>query len=70
MLRTIGLILQTLWAICTIAAGTFVGRALGLQWIGWIGGIVFGLIGLGVGAVAAIYPLETIGYIIDGLDAL
>ncbi|UFZ01445.1 hypothetical protein LQG66_19145 [Bradyrhizobium ontarionense] len=67
MLRTIGHILQTLWAICTLAIGTSLGAALGFHWIGWIGAVVFGLIGLGVGALAAAFPLETIALIVDGL---
>ena len=55
MLRTIGHILHAIWAVCAIAAGTFVGAALGLHSGGWIG------------AVAAAFPLQTIATIIEGL---
>ncbi|WP_257166436.1 hypothetical protein [Bradyrhizobium sp. SRS-191] len=67
MLRTIGLILHALWAVCAMAAGAFAGVAIGLQSSGWIGAVVLGLVGLVVGALAAAFPLETIALILEGL---
>ncbi|WP_315753271.1 MULTISPECIES: hypothetical protein [unclassified Bradyrhizobium] len=67
MLRTIGLILHTLWAVCAMATGTFAGVAVGLHLGGWIGAVVLGVIGLTVGALAAAFPLETIALILGGL---
>ncbi|WP_434888701.1 hypothetical protein [Bradyrhizobium sp. HKCCYLS2038] len=67
MLRTIGLILHTVWAVCAMAAGTFAGAALGLHTGGWIGAVVLGLVGLVIGALAAAFPLETISLILEGL---
>ncbi|XUM24274.1 hypothetical protein ACRAVF_14335 [Bradyrhizobium oligotrophicum S58] len=67
MLRTIGLILHTLWVICTLATGAFVGAAVGFHSGGWIGAIVLGLVGLCIGAVAAAFPLETIATLFGGL---
>ncbi|MGJ5080928.1 hypothetical protein [Bradyrhizobium sp. HKCCYLS3013] len=67
MLRTIGLILHTLWAICTLATGAFVGATVGFHSGGWIGAVVLGLVGLVIGAVVAALPLEAIALIIEGL---
>ncbi|MGJ5092317.1 hypothetical protein ACQR18_09585 [Bradyrhizobium oligotrophicum] len=67
MLRTIGLILHTLWAVCAMATGTFVGVAVGLHSSGWIGAVVLGVVGLVIGALAAAFPLETIAMILEGL---
>ena len=67
MLRTIWHILHAIWAVCAIAAGTFVGAALGLHSGGWIGAVVLGAVGLVIGAVAAAFPLQTIATIIEGL---
>lgn len=67
MLTTIGRILHAFWAICTLAIGASLGAAVGFHWIGWIGAIVFGLIGLGIGALAAAFPLETIVVLLEGL---
>ncbi|WP_316225848.1 hypothetical protein [Bradyrhizobium sp. SZCCHNS3052] len=67
MLRTIGLILHTLWAICTLATGAFVGATVGFHSGGWIGSVVLGLVGLVIGAVAAALPLQAIALILGGL---
>ena len=67
MLRTIGLVLHSIWAICTLAAGACLGAFLGFHTGGWIGAIFLGLIGLCIGAVAAAFPLEAIALILDGL---
>ncbi|WP_315734396.1 MULTISPECIES: hypothetical protein [unclassified Bradyrhizobium] len=67
MLRTIGLILHTLWAICTLGTGAFVGAAVGFHYHGWIGAIVLGVVGLGIGGLAAAFPLQTIATLLEGL---
>ncbi|MGJ4908511.1 hypothetical protein [Bradyrhizobium sp. HKCCYLS2033] len=67
MLRTIGVILHTLWAICTLATGAVVGATVGFHSGGWIGAVVLGVVGLVIGAVAAALPLETLALILEGL---
>ncbi|WP_315804788.1 MULTISPECIES: hypothetical protein [unclassified Bradyrhizobium] len=67
MLRTIGLILHTLWALCTLATGALAGATVGFHSGGWIAAVVLGLVGLVIGAVAAALPLETIALILEGL---
>ncbi|CCD89115.1 hypothetical protein BRAD285_0653 [Bradyrhizobium sp. ORS 285] len=67
MLKAIGLIVHTIWAVCAMATGTFVGVAVGLHSGGWIGAVALGIVGLIIGALAAAFPLETIGLILEGL---
>jgi hypothetical protein len=48
---------QVIWAVALIALGTSVGALYGWEHHGWLGAIVLGTIGFGVGALFASSPL-------------
>lgn len=67
MFEKIKLVVHAIWAACAFTIGTIAGAAIGHQWHGVIGAIALGFVGLSIGAVAAAFPLECIGAILEGL---
>jgi len=56
-LKIVVQVIQVIWAVACITLGTAVGAFHGWEHNGWLGAIVLGTIGLGVGAFVASSPL-------------
>ena len=56
MVKLIKIVVQLLWAGSMIALGTCLGAFVGWTNHGWVGAIVTGVIGFGVGAFLACSP--------------
>ena len=56
MIKALKILVQVIWAVALITLGTAVGALYGWEHQGWLGAIVLGTIGLGVGAVVASSP--------------
>lgn len=56
-MKTLKFILQLTWALSLACIGALIGAAHGWQRHGWLGAIVLGTIGFGVGAALASSPV-------------
>ena len=56
MIKALKILVQVIWPVALITFGTAVGALYGWEHQGWLGAIVLGTIGLGVGAVVASSP--------------
>ncbi|WP_143271588.1 hypothetical protein [Bradyrhizobium mercantei] len=64
MIKVLKVVAHAVWAIFTIGLGTLIGTSYGWVHHGWLGAIVLGTIGFGVGALFAAFPetaLELLG---------
>ena len=57
MIKTLKIIVQVIWALSLVTLGTLIGAAYGWEYHGWLGAVVLGTIGFGVGAFLASSPL-------------
>jgi hypothetical protein len=67
MIRALRIAAQVIWAVSLVAAGTLIGAAHGWAYHGWLGAIVLGTIGFGVGALLASSPLAFLEILSSGL---
>jgi hypothetical protein len=56
MKRALKIVVQVIWAVSLVTVGTLIGAAHGWAYHGWLGAIVLGTIGFGVGAFLAASP--------------
>jgi hypothetical protein len=57
MMKTFKFILQLMWALSFACTGALIGAVHGWQSHGWLGAIVLGAMGFGVGAALGSSPL-------------
>ena len=56
MRRALKIVVQVVWAVSMVTLGTWIGAAHGWVYHGWLGAIVLGTVGFGVGALLAASP--------------
>jgi len=56
MKRALKIVAQVIWAVSLITLGTWIGAAHGWVYHGWLGAVVLGVVGFGVGASLAASP--------------
>ena len=56
MIKTLKIVIKLIWVVTIITLGTAIGALFGWENHGWLGAIVSGTIGLGVGAFVASSP--------------
>jgi hypothetical protein len=56
MVKTLKIVIHLIWMVTIITLGTAIGALFGWENHGWLGAIVSGAIGLGVGAFVASSP--------------
>jgi hypothetical protein len=57
MIKALKIVIQVTWALVLITLGTAIGVLHGWEHHGWLGAVVLGTVGFGVGAVIASSPL-------------
>jgi len=66
MIRAFKIAVQVIWAVSLVAVGTLIGAAHGWTYHGWLGAIVLGTIGFGVGAFLASSPMTFLQLLSSG----
>ena len=57
MLKTLKIAIQVIWVVLMIGLCTIIGAIVGWNRNGWVGAIVLGIVGMGMGAVLAASPM-------------
>ena len=56
MKRALKIVVQVVWAVSMVTLATWIGAAHGWVYHGWLGAMVLGVVGFGVGAFLAASP--------------
>ena len=56
MKSALKIVVQVVWAVSMVTLGAWIGAVHGWVYHGWLGAVVLGTVGFGVGALLAISP--------------